>query len=53
MVEDVDINPRAVGLLYAGSDCSNPLSKRFGIAVANPIDEVLSYWGATMVGISN
>jgi len=46
MVEDVDTNPRAVGLLYAGSAfCS-----RFAIAVANPIDEVLSNYGASMVG---
>lgn len=42
MLEDVDINPRAVGLLYAGS--------RF-IAIANPIGDVLSFLGATMVGV--
>lgn len=41
MVEDVTSNPRAVGLLYAGSR---------SIAVAQPIDEVLSFLGATMVG---
>jgi hypothetical protein len=41
MVEDVNSNPRAVGLLYAGSST---------LAVANPIDEVLSYFNATMVG---
>lgn len=41
MVEDVTTNPRAVGLLYAGSR---------SLAVANPIDEVLSFLGATMVG---
>ncbi len=41
MVEDVDTNPRAVGLLFAGSS---------QFAVANPIDEVLSFFGATMVG---
>ncbi|HEY5910612.1 MAG TPA: hypothetical protein VJA21_08420 [Verrucomicrobiae bacterium] len=41
MVEDVSTNPRAVGLLFAGSS---------SIAVANPIDEVLSFLGATMVG---
>jgi hypothetical protein len=41
MVEDVDTNPRAVGLLYAGSN---------QFAVANPIDDVLSFLGATMVG---
>jgi hypothetical protein len=41
MVEDVSNNPRAVGLLFAGSS---------QLAVANPIDEVLSFLGATMVG---
>ena len=41
MVEDVTTNPRAVGLLYAGSSST---------AVANPIGQVLSYLGATMVG---
>jgi hypothetical protein len=41
MVEDVATNPRAVGLLYAGSSST---------AVANPIGQVLSYLGATMVG---
>lgn len=41
MVEDVTTNPRAVGLLYAGSSTS---------AIANPINDVLSYYGATMVG---
>jgi hypothetical protein len=47
MVEDIDTNPRAVGLLFAGSSTS---------AAANPIDEVLQFvWGkmggpATMVG---
>lgn len=41
MVEDVATNPRAVGLLYAGSSVD---------AIANPIDEVLSFLGATMVG---
>lgn len=41
MVEDVTTNPRAVGLLFAGSST---------IAVANPIGEVLSFFGATMVG---
>jgi len=42
MVEDVATNPRAIGLLYAGSST---------IAVANPIGQVLSFLGATMVGI--
>ncbi len=41
MVEDVDTDPHAVGLLFAGSST---------IAVANPIDDVLSFLGATMVG---
>lgn len=41
MVEDVDTNPRAVGLLYAGSRST---------AIANPIDDVLDHFGATMVG---
>jgi hypothetical protein len=41
LVEDVDTNPRAVGLLFAGSS---------QFAVANPIDDVLSFFGATMVG---
>lgn len=41
MVQDVTTNPRAVGLLFAGSSTS---------AVANPIGQVLSFLGATMVG---
>jgi hypothetical protein len=47
MVEDVATNPRAVGLLYAGSST---------LAVANPIGQVLQFLGtklggpATMVG---
>jgi len=41
MVEDVNTNPRAVGLLFAGSSTS---------AIANPIGQVLSFLGATMVG---
>jgi hypothetical protein len=41
MVEDVTTNPRAVGLLFAGSST---------IAVANPIGQVLSFFGASMVG---
>jgi hypothetical protein len=41
MVEDVTTNPRAVGLLFAGSSST---------AVANPIGDVLSHLGATMVG---
>ena len=46
MVEDVDTNPRAVGLLYAGSSICNPNA----VAVANPINEVLNHFGASMVG---
>jgi len=47
MVENVSTNPRAVGLLYAGSSTS---------AIANPIGQVLTFLGgalggtATMVG---
>ena len=41
MVEDVATNPRAVGLLFAGSNTS---------AIANPIGQVLTFLGATMVG---
>jgi len=41
MVEDVTTNPRAVGLLFAGSS---------SIAVANPIGQVLAFFGGSMVG---
>lgn len=41
LVEDVATNPRAAGLLFAGST---------SLAVANPIDEVLGFLGASMVG---
>ncbi len=41
MVEDVLTDPCAVGLLFAGSSQT---------AIANPIDEVLGFFGATMVG---
>jgi len=41
MVEDVSTNPRAVGLLFAGSSST---------AVANPINDVLAFLGANMVG---
>lgn len=41
MVEDVSTNPRAVGLLFAGSSST---------AIANPINDVLTFLGATMVG---
>ena len=41
MVEDVATNPRAVGLLYAGSS---------SVAVAHPIDDVLNHFVVSMVG---
>ena len=41
IVEDITTNPRAVGLLFAGSSST---------AIANPIGQVLSFLGATMVG---
>lgn len=43
LVEDVATNPRAVGLLFAGSS---------SIAVANPINEVLDKLNVSMVGVS-
>jgi hypothetical protein len=41
MVEDITTNPRAVGLLFAGSSTT---------AISNPINEVLSFFNAAMVG---
>ena len=41
MTEDVDTNPRAVGLLFAGSSTT---------AIANPIGDVLNGFGVSMVG---
>jgi len=41
LVEDVTTNPRAIGLLFASSSTN---------AIANPIDDVLTFLGATMVG---
>ena len=41
MVEDEVTNPRAIGLLFAGSS---------NTAIANPIDEVLKVFGVSMVG---
>jgi hypothetical protein len=41
LVEDLETNPRAVGLLFAGSS---------SIAVANPIGDVLDALGVVMVG---
>lgn len=46
MVQDVTTNPKAVGLLFAGSTLCNTKA----IAIANPIGQVLSFFGATMVG---
>jgi hypothetical protein len=43
MVEDVATNPRAVGLLFAGSNTT---------AIANPIGDVLTSFGVSMVGSS-
>ena len=41
LVEDVATNPKAIGLLYAGSSFT---------AIANPIGDVLNFFNATMVG---
>lgn len=41
MVEDIATNPHAVGLLFAGSSTD---------AIANPINQVLTFLSATMVG---
>src|SRR4030095_8607309 len=41
LVEDVSVQPRAAGLLYAGSSTT---------AIANPIGEVLSYVGSMLGG---
>jgi hypothetical protein len=41
MTEDVDTNPRAVGLLFAGSSTT---------AIANPIGDVLNAFDVSMVG---
>ena len=43
MVENAATNPRAVGLLFAGSS---------SIAIANPIGDVLTRFGVTLVGQS-
>jgi len=42
MVQDVTTNPKAVGLLFAGSTTT---------AIANPIGQVLTFLGASMVGL--
>lgn len=41
LVEDVAAYPRAVGLLFAGSNTTG---------IANPIDNVLNYFGVSMIG---
>jgi hypothetical protein len=41
LVQDVSTNPRAIGLLFAGNSTA---------AFANPINQVLSFLGASMVG---
>ena len=46
LVQDVTTNPKAVGLCFAGSVTCNQTA----IAIANPINAVLSHLGATMVG---
>jgi hypothetical protein len=46
MVEDITTNPRAVGLLYAGST----ICSRSAIAIANPIQEVLDYFSSKLPG---
>ena len=44
MVEDVTTNPRAIGLLYAGSSST---------AIANPIGEVLTFLGGKLGGTAS
>ena len=41
LVQDVSPNPRAIGLLFAGNNSA---------AFANPIEQVLNFLGASMVG---
>lgn len=41
LVQDVSTNPRAIGLLFAANNTA---------AFANPINQVLSFVGASMVG---
>jgi hypothetical protein len=47
VVQDASTNPRPVGLLFAGSTTCTSSSTAF----ASPILSVLSYYGATIVGI--
>jgi len=42
MVQDLTTNPKAIGLLFAGSTST---------AIANPINEVLTFLGGSMVGL--
>ncbi|GJM44722.1 MAG: hypothetical protein DHS20C21_15640 [Gemmatimonadota bacterium] len=49
MVEDITTNPRCVGLLFAGSTSCN----KFAIAIANPIDDVLDFYGGGMQMVGN
>ncbi len=44
LVENVSANPRAVGLLFAGSSTT---------AIANPISDVLNTFGVQMVGVAS
>jgi len=44
MVENIKIAPRAIGLLYAGSS---------SLAIANPINEVLSFVGKALGGTAS
>jgi hypothetical protein len=46
LVQDITTNPKAVGLCFAGSS----ICSQSAIAIANPINDVLSWAGATMVG---
>ncbi len=46
MVEDTSTDPRAIGLLFAGSSNCN----KNAIAIANPIDEVLSFYSGKLPG---
>ena len=41
VVEDITTNPRCIGLLFAGGG---------NTAICNPIDDVLSYFGVSLVG---
>lgn len=49
VVEDITTNPRTVGLLFAGSVTCN----KFAVAIANPIEDVLSFYGGGMQMVGN